>query len=108
MEKRLEELKATTRDAAIFTCPHCGRDFERERGLRMHIMRIHENRVWNRRRATSDKARNGDSRHSITVRSPQHPNGAHEHPVQVPNYCPMCGFTIRAIFLAMNFQKEGA
>jgi hypothetical protein len=36
-------------------------------------------------------------------------HGVQPTSVHIPSYCPVCGFSgLRAIFLAMNFKKEGA
>ena len=107
MEKQLEELKAAG-GRAESACPQCGRRFGTAQGLRMHVIRKHEGREWGSRQKKHRTRRYGVAQ-PVAVRPAELQNGAHHHqPMQIPNFCPMCGFALRAIILAMNFQKEGA
>lgn len=73
----------------------------------MHVIRMHEGREWGRRQ--KHRTRSNGAAHPVALRPAEPRNGAHEHhPTQIPNFCPMCGFALRAVILAMNFQKEGA
>ena len=92
------------------SCPHCERVFASPLGLSTHLARAHQGKKWSRRGASApEKPRSPCEAQQIAVRPVVSANGtSHEHPVEFPNYCPMCGFALRAVILAMNFKKEGA
>jgi DNA-directed RNA polymerase subunit RPC12/RpoP len=80
-------------------CPECSREFTSAQGLALHRFRVH-----GVGQGKSDKKKPARPRNKRSYA--RHKKGGEEPAnVEVPNFCPHCGFSLHAVILAMNFKK---